>query len=368
MTMEVSNINESWIYQSNKLIESSYTLTVIEQKLIRLLASMIKKDDDDFKEYEFKTKELIKILNTSDSRFYRDIDNITDLVMQRIIKIKDKATGSWEKYHWVDTAKYSKGILKLKIHRDLKPFYLSLDWYSKYQLKNIMQFKSTYSFRLYELFKQYQTIGSRIISIQELRSILDIGKTQYTKYANLKQKVLSIALREINSNTDLCIECTEIKKVRKVESIKFLIKGTVTEENIEEEACFNESENIMPKLRAPIPLRTLEKAISGQNTDEVNNIMTQHNIVPSDALKILNSAAGDLDLIKNVYSYALKQNIDNVVGYMISMVRPGVFQEPKTHVKKNNFTDYEQRDYNFDMLERKLLGWDKDDEKEGLRK
>ncbi|WP_251862429.1 replication initiation protein [Clostridium sp. Marseille-Q2269] len=53
---------KNWVYQSNRLIEASYTLTVIEQKLIRLLASMIKKDDTDFKEYKFKTKDLIKIL------------------------------------------------------------------------------------------------------------------------------------------------------------------------------------------------------------------------------------------------------------------------------------------------------------------
>ncbi|NFK80600.1 replication initiation protein, partial [Clostridium botulinum] len=74
MKNHIESAKNNWIYQSNKLIEASYTLTVIEQKLIRLLASMIKKDDTDFKEYKFKTKDLIKILNTSDSRFYRDID------------------------------------------------------------------------------------------------------------------------------------------------------------------------------------------------------------------------------------------------------------------------------------------------------
>lgn len=51
MENELQNVNNNWVYQSNRLVEASYTLTVVEQKLIRLLASMINKDDKDIKEY-----------------------------------------------------------------------------------------------------------------------------------------------------------------------------------------------------------------------------------------------------------------------------------------------------------------------------
>ena len=43
MITDLKNTNNNWVYQSNKLIEASYTLTVLEQRLIRVLASMIKK-------------------------------------------------------------------------------------------------------------------------------------------------------------------------------------------------------------------------------------------------------------------------------------------------------------------------------------
>lgn len=346
MITEISNVNENWIYQSNKLIESSYTLTVIEQKLIRLLASMIKKDDDDFKEYEFKTKELIKILNTSDSRFYRDIDNITDLIMQRIIKIRDKDTGEWEKYHWVDTAKYTNGVLKLRIHRDLKPFYLSLDWYSKYQLKNIMQFKSTYSFRLYELFKQYENIGSRMVSVDDLRVILDIDKKQYTKYANLKQKVLSVAIKEINSNTDLKISCEEIKECRRVSNLKFFIKSN------------NKNKNEILKLTN---FEDSQDTKENNYTEKVKAIMYDHEITSLDAKKIYDSSKGDFQLIEKVYKNFKSKKINNFIGLMIDQVKPGKYQEPKYNSPKTKFTDYEQRSYDWDKLERQLLGLDDDE-------
>lgn len=232
MINNLQNINNNWIYQNNKLIEASYTLTVIEQKLIRLLASMIKKDDEQIKEYEFKTKDLIKILNTSDSRFYRDIDSITDLLMQRVIKIKNFDKKEFKKYHWIETAEYKNGILKLKINGKMKEFYLNLNWYTKYQLKNIMQFRSTYSFRLYEFFKQYENIGFRLITINELRVALEINGKQYPKYANLKQKVINKALEEINTNTDLYVEFKELKEVRKIISIRFYIKQNKVSDEI----------------------------------------------------------------------------------------------------------------------------------------
>ena len=50
MITTLTNINNNWVYQSNKLIEASHSFTLLEQKLIRLLASMIKKDDVVFKE------------------------------------------------------------------------------------------------------------------------------------------------------------------------------------------------------------------------------------------------------------------------------------------------------------------------------
>lgn len=73
MITDLQNTNNNWIYQSNRLIETCYTLTVMEQKLIRLLASMIKKDDDDFKEY---VKNIIGYMRTIVKDFKYPKENI----------------------------------------------------------------------------------------------------------------------------------------------------------------------------------------------------------------------------------------------------------------------------------------------------
>ena len=123
--------------------------------------------------------------------------------------MKNDDTEEFDKFHLIKTAKLRNGILIMKIDEDMKDFYLKLNWYTKYQLKNIMQFKSAYSFRVYELLKQYEGIGSRLITLEDLRIGLDIEKEQYPKYSNLKQKVINVARNEINPKTDIAFDYEE---------------------------------------------------------------------------------------------------------------------------------------------------------------
>lgn len=341
MITDLQNTSNNWIYQSNKLIEASYSFTVLEQKLVRILASMIKKDDSDFKEYKFAAKDLCKILNINQKNIYMELDKITDKLMSRYIKIKNDKDQKFKKRHLIKVADFENGVLTLKIDEDMKEFYLKLNWYTKYQLKNIMQFKSTYSFRLYELLKQYQSIGFRIIAIEELRFVLDIEKNQYTKYANLKQKVVSVAVDEINENTDLRIEYEEIKKVRKVVKIRFRI--FINSENMKEML----EEKGEPNLILPAD-NTNIKAVKA---------IIQEDITDIEAEKIFMAAENDIERVREKYAIISQfKKVSNVVGAMLKALEND--WKVKDKIKKNNFTDYEQRVYDYDELEKKLLGWD----------
>jgi plasmid replication initiation protein len=85
----------------------------------------------------------------------------------------------------------------------------------------------------------------------------------------------------------------------------------------------------------------------------------KENITGKEAKFILNIAKSDINIIKE--KYALSQNvskIDNIVGWMIKAIKED-YTIPKGKVNIGSFNDYEQRDYDFNELERKLLGWDK---------
>jgi len=353
MITDLSKANNNWIYQSNKLIEASYSFTVLEQKLIRLLASMIKKDDVELKEYQFAATDLSKTLNIHKRNIYRELDSATDKLMARFIKMKNDDNQEFDKFHLIKKAKLRNGILTMKIDEDMKDFYLKLNWYTKYQLKNIMQFKSTYSFRLYELLKQYEAIGNRSITIEDLRNGLDIDKKQYPKYSNLKQKVINTAQKEINSCTDIFFDFEEIKLNRKVLSLKFYIKGNKSSIRGIDEVCATVESKYTNK----------EEKFTMELINVVKTIFKEK-ITGLEAKSIIDTAKGDINIIKEKYS--LSQNvtkIDSIVGWMLKAIKDD-YQVPKIKTKTGTFNDYEQRAYDFDKLEKKLLGWDdtKEDE------
>lgn len=71
----------------------------------------------------------------------------------------------------------------------------------------------------------------------------------------------------------------------------------------------------------------------------------------------------NIDEIKRIYNLSKGiKKIENFIGFMIDGLKRN-YTEPKAiinmenKIKKGSFNDYEQREYNFDELEKKLLGW-----------
>ena len=120
MATDLQNINDNWIYQSNKLIEASHSFTVLEQKLIRLLASMIKKDDVDLKKYQFKAIDLSEILGIHRKNIYKELDKVTDKLMLRVTKVKNNEAEKFKKYHLIKNADFENGMLTMKIDEEME--------------------------------------------------------------------------------------------------------------------------------------------------------------------------------------------------------------------------------------------------------
>ena len=104
---------------------------------------------------------------------------------------------------------------------------------------------------------------------------------------------------------------------------------------------------------------------------KIKEILYGINVTDDQAEKIYNNSNKNLHYIEYIY-YELtgqKNNIANAVGWIMEMVKPNVYNKPLT-VKKGQginplkFNNFKGRDYDYDKLERQLLGWDKDDDEE----
>jgi hypothetical protein len=56
---------------------------------------------------------------------------------------------------------------------------------------------------MYELLKQYEGVGSRVFSVDELKQDLWIGKDEYPRYNNFKSKVLDACQQALMEHTDI---------------------------------------------------------------------------------------------------------------------------------------------------------------------
>ncbi len=215
------------VIQSNKLIESRYYLTTLEQRLVLAMASKIQTDDADFFLYELTLNELAKLMDVSMPNIHHVIDDVTDKLMSRIIFIEDE--NGWLKMGWVASCRYNKnkGTVIFRFAPELKPYLLHLQReFTKLSLSIITKFQSVYSVRMYQLLKQYINIGYRIFTVKELREILGIEKDIYKEFKEFKRRVLMQTKKEFDdkkNKSDLTFDLETIKEGRKIVSLKFII-------------------------------------------------------------------------------------------------------------------------------------------------
>jgi len=210
------------VVKSNFLIEASYKLTSIEQKIILSLATRIKKEDQEFHKYSFSLGELSKFLGLNSNNDYNYLQETTKTLLSKVLILKND--NSLLQTHWFESVEYFEktGTVTMCFSPDLKPFLLQLkENFTKFQLKYAIQLKSRFSIRIYELLKQYEAIGSREFLLTDLRKIIGVNPDEYPLYGNFKAKVLNVAQKELRAKTDLFFNFEEIKIGRSVGKIRF---------------------------------------------------------------------------------------------------------------------------------------------------
>ena len=115
----------------------------------------------------------------------------------------------------------------VKIDADDKALSLLFDYkghYFKYELWNALRLKGKNQLRMYEVLKQYEKIGQRVISIASLKGMLGIGENEYPQYKIFKRDVLEICRKSLAENTDISFDYEpHSKKGRKIHELKFTI-------------------------------------------------------------------------------------------------------------------------------------------------
>lgn len=213
------------VVQSNPLVEAQYKLDLMAQKIIRYLVSKIKPEHESFKNhiYSLPVSDYCKIMDREyKTKVFEDIKSAAEKLLSTKITItKGKEV---IRTAWIASYKYHKteGWFEFSFSPHLEKELLNLkDQFTQYYLKNVSKLKSQYSIRLYELLKQYASIGQRKEKIEDLRAMLGIDENEYKEFKNFKSRVLKPAHSEITQKTDIDFEFKVIKLSRKPIEILF---------------------------------------------------------------------------------------------------------------------------------------------------
>lgn len=252
------------VVKSNAMIESMYHLSSLEQKLILSLCSKISSTDNMFNTFELSVSEFANFMGIDNKNFElnRTLKKKCEELVSRTISI-NKGTiknPNWYIFNWFHHIQYEagKGVISMQFHDDLVPYLLNLQsQYTKYRLGYVMNFKYEYSFRIYELMKEYEKIGERTILISDLKQMLSINKDEkYQKYSHFKARVINKSLEEINKFSDIQVTMKkEEKEGKKVVGIVFEIRSN--------------------NLRYPIDVLQEEGEILSKTKEELQKLLNQ---------------------------------------------------------------------------------------------
>ena len=212
----------------NNLVEAHYKFSR-EQQVILLQVAKTLQEQDIFDKREdtevtYQAGELLAMLNISDKRVLRGVINS----LQRCIMTFKNIDERWEcdVNIFIKSKYYVGGKIEIKLDYDMLPFFKHLSKeignYTELNIKEMTQFKSQYTIRLYQLARKLQNIGitkktkswkqEKIYTLIEFQKIMG---SAYKTWQDLERWVLKPAMEELKDNSFLYINYEPIKKYKK---------------------------------------------------------------------------------------------------------------------------------------------------------
>ena len=224
----------SLVVKDNSLINASYTLGLVEQRLI-LLAIIEARETG--KGIDTETFLEIHAQHYAD-RFHVDVKNtyamLSDAVMtlfnrQVTYMTVDEKRNKPEKrvIRWVSGISYVEGagIVKLRFAPEIVPLITRLEQnFTSYELMQVANL-NLYATRLYELLVSWRSTGKTpTIEINDFRSRIGLVDNEYKAMCDFKKRVLDPAIKQINEHTDITVKVEQHKTGRSITGFSFKFK------------------------------------------------------------------------------------------------------------------------------------------------
>jgi|JI9StandDraft_2_1071091.scaffolds.fasta_scaffold19747_2 plasmid replication initiation protein len=209
------------VYKSNWLVEAAYKTTLNEQRLILAMIAKVDPKKELPKTFTLSVEEFLTCFpSIGEKNAARELKKAAESLWDRTIIVKDPKRKHW--FRWIqERAEYKDGTVEIMFSNQIVPYLTNLrENFTRYQLSKVSHLKSNYSIRLFELLRQFEFKKERIVSLEELRIMLQI-ENKYQEFRDLNKWVLKPAINELNKKTQYSIMIHPLKKLRRVTHIQF---------------------------------------------------------------------------------------------------------------------------------------------------
>ena len=221
---------ENVVAKSNRLVEASYRLTLVEQQMILFAICRAREEQKGLSADDWLTidsKAFAAAFNTDPKNAYRQLNEAAGTLYDRSITMYDNICDPRRiETRWISAkAKIdARGQVQIIFAPVVIPYLTRLEVeFTSYRLEKIGKLSSAYAVRLYELLVQYLSLGKREFELIDLRKTLGL-EWEYPAIKNLKERVIDIAVKQINAHTDITTSYTQQRTGRTITHLTFAIK------------------------------------------------------------------------------------------------------------------------------------------------
>jgi len=206
----MSKIKKNYLVSKRNVLNEfrSNNMTLQELRLFSIYLSKINSRDISTRIVSFTIKEFRAIMDFTREIKIEYIKSVARSLLSKSVEVPTERGG----YEWfqlfkrckVDIDDDEEWYFEIDAHDDALP--LMFDFknnFFKYRLWNVLGLTSSNQIRMYEILKQYEKKGYRVLSVEDLRQLLGIGKKEYPRIGDFKRCVLDVCQQALAENTDI---------------------------------------------------------------------------------------------------------------------------------------------------------------------
>ena len=354
------------LFKNNGLIKAKYDFTLIQNRIMQQAFAYIQKNKstDAF----FTLDEMKEMTGNNNNRCNNGIKDMLDELMKNKV-IQTKENGSWMSSYIIAAHGFNEDTKMFTI--SLSPVFIKMilsykeNGFTTVNVTKYLELGGTNSQRLYELLRMWTGSKEKIEytpkEIREYLCLLD----KYEEFANFRRRVIDASVKDINKKGLMNIYKVEyIKKGRSVDKIVFYVedlepKNYTFEKKFKKEKI--DSDGNSP-INGQIEIEDFKVDVNSDNerlaAKSKLSIKTIDKLIKDNGIEKVTKGIDILLEAKNV-----KAPLKYLKGIIENLSKETTTAKLPNNTKTLRFSNYPQREYDYEKLEDELYGFDIEDSK-----